>query len=87
MPGETTRRGYGSQHQRLRATLLPRAIGTPCSRCGEPMLAGQALDLDHTDDRRGYKGFSHAECNRRAAGFKSTGSAPSNPAPRAATRW
>jgi hypothetical protein len=51
------------------------------------MLAGQALDLDHTDDRRGYKGFSHAECNRRAAGFKSTGSAPSNPAPRAATRW
>jgi hypothetical protein len=83
----TTARGYGARHQELRRRLLPTAIGRPCSRCGQPMLAGQALDLDHTDDRRGYRGFAHAECNRRAAGYKSTGSAPSNPTPKAATRW
>jgi hypothetical protein len=83
----TTQRGYGSRHQALRRALLPRAIGTPCVRCGEPMLADQPLDLDHTDDRTGYRGFAHAECNRRSAGYKSTGSAPSNPRPKAATRW
>jgi len=51
------------------------------------MLAGQAIDLDHTDDRTGYRGFSHAECNRRAAGRKSQGTAPSNPQPRPSTQW
>src|SRR5829696_472704 len=30
------------------------------------MLPGQALDLDHTDDRAGYLGFSHSTCNRAA---------------------
>jgi hypothetical protein len=30
------------------------------------MLPGQALDLDHRDDRAGYLGMSHATCNRRA---------------------
>jgi hypothetical protein len=30
------------------------------------MLPGQALDLDHTDDRAGWLGMSHATCNRRA---------------------
>jgi hypothetical protein len=30
------------------------------------MLPGQALDLDHTDDRAGYLGFSHRTCNRAA---------------------
>ena len=83
----TTRRGYGSRHQALRKVLLPHAYGMPCARCGNPMEQGQALDLDHTDDRRGYKGFSHAECNRRSAGYKSTGSAPSNPTPRSSTQW
>jgi hypothetical protein len=46
--------------------MLPYAYGKPCPRCGRPMLAGQALDLDHTDDRAGYLGISHAGCNRRA---------------------
>ena len=32
------------------------------------MLPGQPLDLDHTDDRAGYLGMSHATCNRRAGG-------------------
>lgn len=87
MAGSTTARGYGARHQAIRRQLLPRAIGTPCSRCGQPMLAGQPLHLDHSDDRKSYIGFSHAECNTRAAGYKSTHSAPSNPTPRSVTRW
>lgn len=53
------------------------------------MLAGQALELDHTDDRTGYREqpFSHAVCNRRAGGFKVTSSHPENPAPRSMTQW
>jgi hypothetical protein len=30
------------------------------------MLPGQALDLDHRDDRAGYLGMSHSTCNRQA---------------------
>ena len=62
----TTQRGYGSKHQALRKQLLPKAYGTPCPHCGEPMLEGQKLDLDHTEDRAGYRGFSHSSCNRAA---------------------
>jgi len=83
-PG-TSERGYGAQHQALRKLLLPRAIGTPCTRCSKPLRAGQDIDLDHTDDRRGYRGFSHAECNRRAGGQKAH--RQPNPQPRSATRW
>lgn len=82
----TTQRGYGSQHQALRRALLPRAYGTPCSRCGLPMLPGQELDLDHDDnDRSLYRGFSHSECNRQAGGRKRH--EPRNPQPKGATRW
>ena len=28
------------------------------------MMPGQALDLDHTDDRRSYRGMTHRSCNR-----------------------
>jgi hypothetical protein len=35
-------RGYGYQFQKLRKALLPSAYGTPCVRCGEPMLKGRA---------------------------------------------
>lgn len=66
----TAARGYGYGHERLRKALLPTAYGKPCGRCGEPMLRGQPLDLDHTDDRAGYRGMAHAACNR-SAGAKS----------------
>lgn len=66
----TTARGYGTEHQKLRAKLLPLAYGKPCTRCGKPMLQGQPLHFDHTDDRTGYLGFAHASCNRRAGARK-----------------
>lgn len=66
----TTARGYGSAHQTLRANLLPQAYGKPCTRCGKPMLKGQALHLDHNDTRTGYLGFAHATCNRKAGARK-----------------
>lgn len=59
-------RGYGRHHQALRRQWLAYAFGRPCPHCGEMMLTGQALDLDHTDDRRSYRGIAHATCNRRA---------------------
>jgi hypothetical protein len=54
-------RGYGETHKARRRGLEPFvATGRcPCARCGLPILQGQAWDLDHTDDRRGYLGPSH----------------------------
>jgi hypothetical protein len=64
-------RGYGYQYQKLRKALLPSAYGTPCVRCGQPMLPGQKLHLDHDDyDRTKLRGFAHAACNIRAAARK-----------------
>ena len=70
-PHQTTaERGYNAAHQAKRAALLATAYGQPCARCGLPMLPGQPLDLDHTDDRAGYRGMSHQACNRAAGGRK-----------------
>jgi hypothetical protein len=66
----TTERGYGYDHQKLRAALLPYAYGKPCHHCGELMLTGQDLDLDHTDDRTAYRGMAHATCNRKVGSAK-----------------
>lgn len=75
--GSTTARGYGYEHQqrRLRALAALRqreAMGaeTPCARCGRPVYSGQPLDLDHTDDRSGYRGLAHRRCNRGAGAAK-----------------
>jgi hypothetical protein len=32
------------------------------------MYRSQQLDLDHTEDRQGYRGLAHARCNRQAGG-------------------
>lgn len=67
--GTTSARGYGWSHQRARAHALATLHdGDPCPRCGGPMYRGQALDLDHADDRASYHGLAHATCNRRAGG-------------------
>lgn len=63
---------YGAHHRALRRALLPRAWGTPCPRCGKPMLYGQALDLGHNDDGPGWNGMEHAACNRGAGARKGT---------------
>lgn len=66
----TTARGYGAEHQKARAELAPRvAAGLEnCARCGWQIRPGEPWDLDHTDDRTGYLGASHARCNRATAG-------------------
>lgn len=69
-PGSREERGYGYGHRKLRAALIRDAIGKACVRCGRPMLRGQALDLDHTEDRTGYLGMAHASCNRTAGAIK-----------------
>lgn len=76
----STKRGYGQAHRRKVAAERPLQVGRPCVRCGYPMLAGQPIQLDHTDDRQSYLGWSHRRCNvaasnrrraaiRRAQGF------------------
>lgn len=61
-PG-TSRRGYGTAHQKLRAELLPLAYGARCHFCGDLMQEGDDLHLDHTEDRSGYRGITHSACN------------------------
>ena len=47
--GSRTARGYGAAHDAVRRRLLAAFVpGTPCWRCGRPMLAGQALAADHS---------------------------------------
>lgn len=61
---------YGAHHRAVRRAMLPAAWGTPCARCGLPMVYGEALDLDHRDDGRGYLGMSHRSCNSAAGARK-----------------
>lgn len=66
--GSTSQRGYGWEHQQARAKAIRDLNdGDPCSRCGGPMFRAESkgLDLDHRDDRIGYRGLAHATCNRR----------------------
>jgi hypothetical protein len=62
---------YDYAHQQRRDQLIPHAYGTPCPRCGEPMLRGQELDLGHSTDvvvdPNGIGDrIEHADCNRSA---------------------
>lgn len=68
-PRPNHRYWYGRDHQKLRAALKP-YVETGrflCARCFELIAADDEWHLDHTDDRTGYLGPSHAECNRVAA--------------------
>jgi hypothetical protein len=57
---------YGRRHRAIRSALMVDAIGKRCVRCGQPIEAGQAVDLDHHDNGHDYRGLAHATCNRRA---------------------
>jgi len=62
----STQRGYDQDHRALREhyRVLVEAGMAECSRCHEPIAAGEDFDLDHTEDRTGYLGPSHVACNR-----------------------
>ncbi|HET6908892.1 MAG TPA: hypothetical protein VFH54_06090 [Mycobacteriales bacterium] len=68
----TTEQGLGWEHQKLRRKLLPKAYGTPCGYCGQLMVRGQPLDLDHSTPRAfgGVRGdrMVHRRCNQSAGG-------------------
>ena len=68
--GTQAQRGYGIQHQRLRARWKRRLDREPwpCARCGLPILTGQPWDLGHADDRKSWTGPEHQACNRATAG-------------------
>lgn len=64
---------YGLEHRKRRARLLPLAYNTPCPFCGELMLKGEALDLDHStptvlDPHSKGDRIAHRHCNRSAGG-------------------
>lgn len=59
---------YGSEHQAIRRATVGSAAGQVCTRCGRLIFDGQSVDLDHRDDGRGYAGYAHSVCNRRAGG-------------------
>lgn len=67
--GTRQRRGYGSAHLRMRAVLLPLAIGTRCAICNRIMHEYESLDLDHSiplriDRHSVGDRIVHASCNR-----------------------
>lgn len=65
----TTSRGYGAQHQALRAQLLDAfQPGQPCARCGQPIQSKADAQLGHLDDdRTQYRGLEHVRCNEATA--------------------
>lgn len=63
--GTRQARGYGAAHDRLRAAWA-RKVATgrvDCARCHKRISPLEEWHLDHTDDRTGYLGPSHAACN------------------------
>ena len=66
----TDARGYGWQHQRLRAQWRPvvEEGGVGCARCGQLIVPGSPWHLGHTEDRTGYVGPEHQRCNTQAGG-------------------
>jgi hypothetical protein len=83
--GNTTARGYGTQHQQLRARLLEQfQPGQPCTRCGKPITTKQDADLGHADGQQGYRGLEHRQCNR---GSRRTPAGKHSPARTADNRY
>lgn len=60
-------RGYGKEHRAARVAALEQLARAGVGVCcigGEPIYPGQALHLDHTPDRTGYRGLACARHNR-----------------------
>jgi len=68
-----SKRGYGYDHQKLRAALVPSVLSgqVACARCGKRIEPGEPWDLGHSDDRTRYTGPEHRRCNRSAGAHKS----------------
>jgi hypothetical protein len=66
----TTRRGYGGAHQKLRAKLLAEFVpGQLCARCRKPITTKADAQLGHVDaDRSRYRGLEHTRCNEATSG-------------------
>jgi hypothetical protein len=60
-------RGYGKAHRAERARWKPIVDGgqAACCICGRWIEPGTKWHLDHTEDRSGYRGVAHAQCNLR----------------------
>jgi hypothetical protein len=70
----TSDRGYGNSHQKLRKVWerqinkQPNGPTVLCARCLRPILPGQKWDLGHDDyDRSKYTGPEHRRCNRQTS--------------------
>jgi hypothetical protein len=76
--GTRQARGYDANHDSERAkwARIIDAGGWPCGRCDGRVQPGDDWHLDHTDDRNGYIGPSHARCNLSAAGKAAHGISP-----------
>jgi hypothetical protein len=91
-PGETSARGYGSAHQKLRARwrIEVDAGRVDCARCGKPIVPGTPWDLGHDDEsgRQAYRGPEHRICNRRAGQERGgRGRGFGDPRPRVSGWW
>lgn len=83
-------RGYGWQHKRERARWIPIvAMGrTACWRCQLLIKPSDAWHLGHNDDRTGYMGPEHKDCNIGAASRRAHEIRNNvNPLPIPETRW
>ncbi|OZF33185.1 hypothetical protein CH296_11150 [Rhodococcus sp. 14-2496-1d] len=69
--GTRQQRGYGVEHDRLRAQWKPRVAtgNVRCSRCSKLIAASEPWDLGHDDhDRTKWNGPEHEACNRATTG-------------------
>jgi predicted nucleic acid-binding Zn ribbon protein len=77
---KTAARGYGWDHQKLRAWWTPHVDAglVDCWRCGRHITPGTPWDLGHDDhDRTTYRGPEHQQCNRSTAATKGNRRRPS----------
>lgn len=73
--GKTAARGYGGQHQRLRAQWKPAVDAgqawchaAVCLKPSRRITPGTAWHLGHTPDRTAWTGPEHEQCNESDGG-------------------